>query len=33
MNYGFRRSIKKLTAHARAFRPVQATALDTPQAT
>jgi radical SAM superfamily enzyme YgiQ (UPF0313 family) len=33
MNYGFRRSIKKLTAHARGFRPVEATAPDTPQAT
>jgi len=33
MNYGFRRSIKKLTAHARAFRPGEATALHTPQAT
>ena len=29
MNYGFRRSIKKLTAHARAFRPAEATAPDT----
>ena len=28
MNYGFRRSIKKLTARAREFRPVEATGPD-----
>ena len=32
MNYGFRRSIKKLTARAQAFRPREAIGLDTPQA-
>jgi len=30
MNYGFRRSIKKLTAHARGLRPVGAVAPETP---
>jgi len=32
MNYGFRRSIRKLTARARAFRPIAATVPSAPRA-